>query len=329
MKKIGKRLLAALLVVSTLTTQLPQAAFSSETGKNEQGTAAESGGQDKEQGSQSLADQITDNQSSYYEVRFELPDEFAWATGEEFAAEVSAAEEAAKAQAEESADEEPETEESAAAAEEESREEAETSEEPEAFEEEEAESEELEESPEEETEEEPVLFYLPETTMVKEGTLVSTLPIPQLAGYVFLGWYFDSDLTHKASTEDVVDRNMTLYARFGTTAERDAEDGIDYTSAQDVEPDYEVGLASYGLDEEEIRALLSVNDFSMIDETPEYELIAQAPDLSRLIDDEEQRELAGNIIEAWTSGRPEEAMALAALASAFGAGDEQETAADG
>ena len=55
---------------------------------------------------------------------------------------------------------------------------------------------------------------MPKST-VAAGTRISSLSTPTVEGKVFLGWYYDSDLTRAAGTNDTVDRNMTLYAKMG------------------------------------------------------------------------------------------------------------------
>jgi len=54
---------------------------------------------------------------------------------------------------------------------------------------------------------------LPEADVYPSGTPISTLPTPGKAGVIFLGWYYDEAMTDGVETGDVVDRNMTLYAK--------------------------------------------------------------------------------------------------------------------
>lgn len=55
---------------------------------------------------------------------------------------------------------------------------------------------------------------LPKST-VAAGTRISSLSTPTVEGKVFLGWYYDSDLTRAAGTNDTVNGNTTLYAKLG------------------------------------------------------------------------------------------------------------------
>ena len=50
---------------------------------------------------------------------------------------------------------------------------------------------------------------------VAAGTRISSLSTPTVEGKVFLGWYYDSDLTRAAGTNDTVNGNTTLYAKLG------------------------------------------------------------------------------------------------------------------
>lgn len=55
---------------------------------------------------------------------------------------------------------------------------------------------------------------MPKST-VAAGTRISSLSTPTVEGKVFLGWYYDSDLTRAAGTNDTVNQDMTLYAKLG------------------------------------------------------------------------------------------------------------------
>ena len=50
---------------------------------------------------------------------------------------------------------------------------------------------------------------------VEAGTRISSLSTPTVEGKVFLGWYYDSDLTRAAGTNDTVNQDTTLYAKLG------------------------------------------------------------------------------------------------------------------
>ena len=54
---------------------------------------------------------------------------------------------------------------------------------------------------------------LPTPQTAAKDTLISSLPTPAKAGVIFLGWYYDAELTRGVETGDTVTKNMTLYAK--------------------------------------------------------------------------------------------------------------------
>ena len=174
--------------------------------------------------------------------------------------------------------------------------------------------EETEESAEEETEEEYEVFALPDPMMLPEGTLITAIAAPERTGYVFLGWYYDAQLNERVGSRDKADRNMTLYPRFGLATDPYAEFMINYVSAREVEPDYEILVAAFDLEEEEIRQNLIVRDINEIeDEEISYELVKQAPDLARLIPDRTVRTLVQDTLLRYEDGELEEQSLAEAL----------------
>lgn len=53
---------------------------------------------------------------------------------------------------------------------------------------------------------------LPREQTVAAGTPISSLPTPSKPGVVFLGWYYDKEMTRSVRAGDTVNGNMTLYA---------------------------------------------------------------------------------------------------------------------
>ena len=286
MKKMGKKLISALLSLSLLITALPSSVFA------ESGTAAQGEAQETSGGGaiEELLEQngvSTENTTNYYEVQFAWPEELSWLYEAE---EVMAKQEEAEAETE--ADEEYPVDET-----------------------------EDEESPYESSDEEEITtLFRPETMMAEAGTLISSLPVPVVTGYVFLGWYYDAGLVHRAAEADVVDRNMTLYAGMAGSEDEAGELMVDFITVKDVEPDHAVYLASYTADEEVLRELVTLNDYSEADEEfSAYILEAIEPDLEKLIPDEELREQARVILELYKQGE---------LLEAGDAGQSSETAAE-
>lgn len=58
---------------------------------------------------------------------------------------------------------------------------------------------------------------LPNTAAYTENTPVTSLPTPTVQNGTFLGWYYDAAMTQAVGSGDVVSRNMTLYAKIGTS----------------------------------------------------------------------------------------------------------------
>ena len=54
---------------------------------------------------------------------------------------------------------------------------------------------------------------LPTPQTAAKDTLISSLPTLAKAGVIFLGWYYDAELTRGVETGDTVTKNMTLYAK--------------------------------------------------------------------------------------------------------------------
>lgn len=78
---------------------------------------------------------------------------------------------------------------------------------------------------------------LPDTATFRSGTKISELSTPYQAGKVFLGWYYDQSLTKRAETGDVVNKNMTLYAKMMNVDEAAVEETPNYLTKTDVDAD--------------------------------------------------------------------------------------------
>lgn len=79
---------------------------------------------------------------------------------------------------------------------------------------------------------------LPGTRTYAGGTAITALPTPFKQNTVFLGWYYDEDLTQPVESGDTVNGNMTLYARMADSATDLDEGGTpDYVSSVDVDPE--------------------------------------------------------------------------------------------
>ena len=54
---------------------------------------------------------------------------------------------------------------------------------------------------------------LPETKTYVFGTKLKSLPTPYRQNGIFLGWYYDNDMTRGVEADAVISANMTLYAK--------------------------------------------------------------------------------------------------------------------
>lgn len=86
-----------------------------------------------------------------------------------------------------------------------------------------------------------------EEKVYTKGTLLSTLSIPAMpSGKVFLGWYYDEQKTKPINGNDILNSDLTLYARLTDGIALD-EDGIpDFVSAMDQKADFSVSVKKTG-----------------------------------------------------------------------------------
>ncbi len=75
---------------------------------------------------------------------------------------------------------------------------------------------------------------LPETKTYVQGTRISELPTPTKAGAIFLGWYYNKELTQGAESGDTVTRNMTLYAKMAAGEEVQSIESPNYVTKTNV-----------------------------------------------------------------------------------------------
>ena len=82
---------------------------------------------------------------------------------------------------------------------------------------------------------------LPEAQLVDSGELVYSMPLPVRDGYVFAGWYYDSDLAVLAGTDDVIKKNITLYPKMVEGSAPAAKEGsLNYVSALDADASHKI-----------------------------------------------------------------------------------------
>ncbi len=61
------------------------------------------------------------------------------------------------------------------------------------------------------SEEDKAATVLPTPVMLEAGSSLYDVPIPEREGYVFEGWYYDSEMTKPVSEKDVLTENTVLY----------------------------------------------------------------------------------------------------------------------
>ncbi len=100
------------------------------------------------------------------------------------------------------------------------------------------------------SEEDKKVTILPEAQLVDSGELVYSMPLPTRDGYVFAGWYYDSDLALLAGTDDVVKKNITLYPKMVKSTDPIAakEGSLNYVSALDAETSHKITVKAPNLE---------------------------------------------------------------------------------
>ena len=141
---------------------------------------------------------------------------------------------------------------------------------------------------------------LPETKMIKKGTSINSISTPSMSGKMFLGWCYDAALTQMAGPNDVINRNMTLYPRFGSREGLDGTFSYDYVAKENVDANYEVLVAAHNLSAAEVKNLLQVKDKSTGDEAIDFTVEAYNKSISGL----------KNTYKAYTSLLSDEALEL-------------------
>ena len=80
---------------------------------------------------------------------------------------------------------------------------------------------------------------------VSSGQALGVLPVPNLPGSIFLGWYTDNNsFEHAVSEGTQVTSDLTLYARYAAVAEVEAADKDLFVSAMDCEAGFAIDILS-------------------------------------------------------------------------------------
>lgn len=70
---------------------------------------------------------------------------------------------------------------------------------------------------------------------VSPGTRISSLPTPYMDDNIFMGWYYDEELTRPVLTRDEVYADLTLYASYSPAKELEPVENVVFTAEQDVD----------------------------------------------------------------------------------------------
>lgn len=110
---------------------------------------------------------------------------------------------------------------------------------------------------------------LPDNASFAEDTKISALPLPTIDSGNFLGWYYDNALTKKAADDDVITKDITLYANVNRVGEDlNAIKTSTYLSYSDAETDFSFTVAAD--DESDVRKSLVVYNLSDSNESVGY-----------------------------------------------------------
>ena len=79
---------------------------------------------------------------------------------------------------------------------------------------------------------------------VVAGTKISSLPTPYKEDSIFLGWYYDAEGKMPVGSEDVVSRNLSLYAGYVEQAGLEAIEQKTFASAENVASDFSITVVT-------------------------------------------------------------------------------------
>ncbi|WP_167434087.1 InlB B-repeat-containing protein [Paenibacillus silvae] len=103
---------------------------------------------------------------------------------------------------------------------------------------------------------------------VRKGQVLNNLPAPTREGYIFQGWFIDSDLSLIFASGTTLSADTKLYAKYTDSVDRAVQNTPSY-SVMDVAPDFTITVidASGGLTVSEVKAGMTFEDTS----NPDFE----------------------------------------------------------
>jgi hypothetical protein len=83
-----------------------------------------------------------------------------------------------------------------------------------------------------------------ETQLRPKGSSLRNLPIPYKGNEIFSGWYYDSKLENRVLESDVINKNLTLYAKYSAAAPLVETETPVFASAVDQGTDFSIAVVS-------------------------------------------------------------------------------------
>ena len=93
------------------------------------------------------------------------------------------------------------------------------------------------------TDEDKAQTYFPDERLLPAGEMIYSIPVPVREGYVFSGWYYDSDLAMLVPVDAVVENNVTLYPSLIPATDSDlvtTKSAVNFVSVIDAEVTHRV-----------------------------------------------------------------------------------------
>lgn len=113
--------------------------------------------------------------------------------------------------------------------------------------------------------------YFPDERLLPAGELIYAIPVPQREGYIFSGWYYDSDLAMMVPVDAVVKGNVTLYPKMVPSEDSASElskSAVNYVSVIDADVTHKVIVKSP--DAETVKSGLSLISVSEGNEKKDF-----------------------------------------------------------
>ncbi len=103
---------------------------------------------------------------------------------------------------------------------------------------------------------------MPEDSVFEADTKISSIKTPYKQNYIFMGWYYDEELTQKAEMGDTINRNMNLWARMVEGSSNEGTAVITYVSDTDQLQGFVMHLKADGLSAEDVKNSVTIKNIS-------------------------------------------------------------------